>query len=177
MEQKNNATPSSSLPEQTIPKIWYSSDTKFKTIFKFVGFNDKGTLEVFGDSLRFSGKKLNIRMVNIKNISLVGQKYLFLSIFFGSIVGLAIVSLFFWIWDRSFLIDHSSMLFVFLGPILGIGMTSSKLKWVCVEYSDENRINQKAYFISRGGSWRDQINMRGSEALYQSLKRFNKQQL
>lgn len=133
-----------------IPRVAYASEEKLTG-------DDVGSLDISEVSIQFTGKKYNfqINKSNIQNISIQKIRFSWINYLVYSILSIFFVSLTSWPVIPVIVL----LLFLGLGNLIGA-------KWVLVEYLDQNKNPEKAYFVDPSGPFGD------AQKIYDSIESF-----
>ena len=139
------------MNEMHFQQVWFADEKRNLSATKMVVFSDRGCLEVKPDRLIFKGKKSELQISNIKDVSLVRQRINWVAYL---IMNLVLVAYFAWlikdtpdIFSWPFL-----MVMLLIGDIFGV-IVGYNTKWVRVEYSDGNRDNRAFFADSSSLGW------------------------
>src|SRR3989338_8965493 len=128
--------------EQEFKKIWYASERRIKSPWKFLVFNDRGFLRVSPTTVTFQGKKQSVAMEvpQIQDISLAHQSvnwgtYSVMDLLASLYIFFAFPSV---VWEDLFIA-------LLIGNLLGLAINRTT-KWIRVEYTDAGEKKQLAYF-------------------------------
>lgn len=149
------------MTRQNFPNILYASKEKINSASKLVIFDDRGTLDISSGGLKFSGKKNNIQINKINNISIVKQKINWITYF---ILNVLILLCFLFIGINIF------FLIILLIISNGVGLLiGSSTKWILVEYFDQDKTLKKAYFAD-GSMFGWSGLFGGTQKIYETIK-------
>ena len=128
------------MTQNKFPNVWYASEEKIKSASKLVVFDDRGSLDISGANIQFTGKKNNIQInkSSVKNISITRQKINWIT---NLIVNVLLIFYF------MFMGMNIIFLIILLAIANGFGLLiASSTEWVLIEYLDQNRNLRKVYF-------------------------------
>ena|SRR3972149_3180358 len=154
-------------------QVWFADEKRNRSIKKLLVFTDRGSLEVEPDFVLFSGRKLKLKISNIKNVSLARQRigwipYLIMNV-------LLIVWFGFLTITRPDVYSFSFLLPLLLGANAFSLIVAYSTKWVRVEYSDDVKRITQAYFAD-GSLWGWGGLFGETKKMYQMLKSLMKRE-
>lgn len=127
------------MTTQNFPKVWYASAKRIGSIWKFLVFDDIGSLNICDSILEFKGRKNNIQINNIRSVSIVKQKINWGVYLIVNILAIFYIYLFF------LKLILGALIVLLLANIEGL-LIGSNTKWILVEYLDQSNKPKKAYF-------------------------------
>jgi len=130
------------MTQNKFPSVWYASEEKIKSASKLVVFDDRGSLDISGANIQFTGKKNNIQINKsaVKNISITRQKINWITYLIVNVLSIVY-----------FIFTGMNIIFLIILLVIGNGfglLINSSTKWVLIEYLNQNRNLRKAYFAN-----------------------------
>lgn len=132
------------MNQQYFPEAWYASEEKIKTPFKFIVFDDRGSLMISESSLEFNGEKHDIQIdkSNIRDIAISRQNINWVIYLIFDILTIVFIIVF------SLLTGINIIVLIMLLLVLnGFGLlVGLSTKWIHIEYISQNNTLERAYF-------------------------------
>ncbi|MFL5242282.1 MAG: hypothetical protein ACJ8FY_09260 [Gemmataceae bacterium] len=125
-------------------------------------FSDRGALDVLPDHFEYRGKKSRVFISKVIAVSLVRQRFPWVTIVPTSMVLVPVMCFFANLGPAGLAACLPA-----LGALIYFGWMSMSFKWVKVEYRHESNQTRKAYF--RDGSWNGWA-LAGTIDLYHALE-------
>ena len=131
---------------QEVAEVWFVSMEKMHSLFKWNLYDDKGTLEIAPDRLRFTGKKISLGILNVKKIALVRPRIPWLSVALSNALIAAIIfggitSYYTWNNPESYVLwIVVTLLYIFILAV----------HWIRIDYVDEEGHARESYFSACG---------------------------
>jgi hypothetical protein len=146
---------------------FYAIPTTVSEILSFKDYDDRGSLEVSPDGIRFVGRKVNFTVRKVVAVSIVRQQIPWLTI---AVVNVVVVAGLVAVWTATAL-DLSSLLpglAILVAVNVVVILMHARDKWVKVDYEDEPSAGQSVCFADdsmRG--WRGLFG--GTKDLYRAI--------
>lgn len=150
--------------------VWFATQDRIQSKRKGIVFDDTGTLQVTTDNLSFVGRKYNIHVSHIHNVSLVQQRIPWVTYIVVNILALVPMAVY------TAQVPTLSVMYILSLVLLNLAgiLIGRSTKWALVVYKDGDQISRCAYFAD--GSlfgWRGIFG--GTKELYQVLKAIQEQ--
>jgi hypothetical protein len=123
---------------QLFDNAWYATPKKFNGIVKFIAYDDRGSLNMSPDEIRFVGRKVDVSVRRVVAVSLVRQQIPWPAY---AVVNLVLVALLVVIHP----LTAFDLAYVVALNLVGLSIAVGT-KWVKIDYEDEPNGRQSVYF-------------------------------
>jgi hypothetical protein len=141
--------------------IWLTHPERFSKTIKSVVFDDKGSLKIENNLIRFKGQKGIIDIQNIEDISLVNSKFNW-----GNFILVVIFTISYGVFAiKSYLFTGVILTFV----ISIFFLLKAKQKWIKIDFDSDNKDNTIYLSDGSGRGWKGMFG--GTEKLFNKMKK------